>query len=294
MNDIKTNVEKAIAEFGVNNIFLVSENYRGLYHDDYCTFTYYNAVTDEFFKDEWTTAGYCPSYNSYMCKKISTAVKEGIFDTEKWLNKVRKLNTWVTENNGFVKSITSLWKEVADFGLHVKVDGGRKWKGTGYWVGTKVKDFQYATPRFRTHDSSFGRSTTVLAKIYDPITSRIEYVNIKYVQVLEEENLRNRFIEIHNNMVAVGKLEDIHYYNNQLPKLITNHETWVEFIKNNTPSVDWSTAYDEIEFAEKKKAAEFREKKMKDLIEWVTNNTDKTGDDIQKLAEHIFNKKYAQ
>lgn len=32
---------------------------------------------------------------------------------------------------------------------------------------------------------------------------------------------------------------------------------------------------------------------MPELIEWVERNTDKTGEDIVKLAEHIFNKKYA-
>ena len=293
MNNIKTTVEKAIAEFGTNNIFLVSEDYHGRYHDDYCTFTYYNAITDEFFTDEWTTAFCCPSYNSYMTTKIATAVKDGLLNTEQWLNKVRTMATW-KQDTPWVPTIVSLWEEVAKFGLRVKVEGGRKWKGTGYWVGTKVKSFQYATPMFRTNDSSFGRSTTVLAKIFDPITSRIEYVNLKYVQVLAEENLRTDFIKMHNDIIANSKLEDIHYFSNKLPKISGNHETYAEFIKNNTPSVDWSMAYDEVEFEEKKRAAEFREKKMKDLIEWVTNNTDKTGDDILKLAEHIFNKKYAQ
>ena len=37
----------------------------------------------------------------------------------------------------------------------------------------------------------------------------------------------------------------------------------------------------------------FKESKMIDLIDWVKNNTDKKGDEIQQLAEHIFNKRYA-
>ena len=36
----------------------------------------------------------------------------------------------------------------------------------------------------------------------------------------------------------------------------------------------------------------FKETKMVDLINWVKTNTDKTGDEIYKLAEQIFNKRY--
>ena len=32
---------------------------------------------------------------------------------------------------------------------------------------------------------------------------------------------------------------------------------------------------------------------MPNIIEWVKTKTDKEGDDIMKLAEHIFNKRYA-
>ena len=37
----------------------------------------------------------------------------------------------------------------------------------------------------------------------------------------------------------------------------------------------------------------FKNEKMLQLIEWVKNNTDRKGEEIEKLAEHIFNKKYA-
>ena len=33
------------AEIGLENVFYVGENYRGLYEDDYCTFTFYNNLT---------------------------------------------------------------------------------------------------------------------------------------------------------------------------------------------------------------------------------------------------------
>ena len=31
---------------------------------------------------------------------------------------------------------------------------------------------------------------------------------------------------------------------------------------------------------------------MKDLIEWVKKNTDKEGEEIEKLAERIYKKRY--
>jgi hypothetical protein len=36
---------------------------------------------------------------------------------------------------------------------------------------------------------------------------------------------------------------------------------------------------------------ELRAEKLPGIIEWVKNNTDKKGDEIDKLAEHIFNKR---
>ena len=74
----------------------------------------------------------------------------------------------------------------------------------------------------------------------------------------------------------------------------------MNFVKNSlSENIDYSSARNLIkekaeakrkEKEEKNKA--FKEAKMKDLIEWVKKNTDKKGDDILKLAEYIFNKKY--
>ena len=56
---------------------------------------------------------------------------------------------------------------------------------------------------------------------------------------------------------------------------------------------DLSIAYDEVEEEAKKKAEEFKASKMPGIIEWVKTNTDKkTEEEINTLAEHIFNKRY--
>ena len=53
-----------------------------------------------------------------------------------------------------------------------------------------------------------------------------------------------------------------------------------------------ASAFVEEEYEAKKKATEFRAKKMSELVEWVKTNTDKEGADILELAERIFKKKY--
>ena len=55
MVEILTAVQKAIQEYGIENISMVGYNYHGRYEDDDCEFTYYNNVTGNFFYDEWTT-----------------------------------------------------------------------------------------------------------------------------------------------------------------------------------------------------------------------------------------------
>ena len=52
-------------------------------------------------------------------------------------------------------------------------------------------------------------------------------------------------------------------------------------------------AYDVMEKEKKAKQEAFKASKMPGIIEWVKNNTDKTTEEeILKLAEHIFNKRY--
>ena len=296
---------EAIAQYGADNIYLVSSSYHGRYEDDDASFTYYNNVTGEFFHDEWSTRFAAPAYGSYECLKLEEAWNNGLVDKEKLykitleraINSMKnfKYDPWYTNFE-----MTCRW------GLRVKVSRGRKWKGTGYLVGTFTKSYQWGVKLWRSNND-YGTSTTRYAKIYDPTTNRIESVNASYVEFLDLDNFveeyKNTYITSLNNTtvdnLCVGRGNSSYspcsgdhfgtpmYINIEFDKF----EAWMD--KNHTNNFDLSVAYDVVEEEAKKKFEEFKASKMPGIIDWVRNNTDKeTEEDIMALAEHIFNKKY--
>ena len=67
----------------------------------------------------------------------------------------------------------------------------------------------------------------------------------------------------------------------------------VEWLSKYKNVINLLNAYDVEKEERLNKEKKFKESKMSGIIEWVKNNTDKkTEEDIMKLAEHIFNKKY--
>ena len=76
--------------------------------------------------------------------------------------------------------------------------------------------------------------------------------------------------------------------------ILYTYDNFIDWLKNKyyDPSIDWSKAKDIEQEKQDKKSEEFKKKKMLELIEWVKNNTDKKGDEIEKLAERIFKKRY--
>lgn len=289
---MNTVVQDAIAQYGVNNIFMVASSYRSMYHDDYCSFTYYNNVTGEFFSDEWATAYAAPAYGNFECMPIAKAFENNLVDKVKLFEvlKERKLN-WI---NNFTFNFYYKFDELANLHLRVNVSKGRKWKGTGFLVGTFVRSYQWGVKMWHSNND-YGTSHTRYAKIYDPSTNRIETVVSNNVEFVDAEALISKYKEDMINIINNSTSEDIHNRLEIECGTIT-FEQWLESHKN---TIDTSTAFDEVENAKKIKEQEqeakkqaFKEKKMIELIEWVKTNTDKHGDEIQKLAEHIFNKRY--
>lgn len=297
---------EAIAKYGAENIYLVSNSYHGRYEDDDASFTYYNNVTGEFFNDEWSTRFAAPAYGSYECLKFEEAWDNNLVDKE------RLYKIILERDINFKKNFTyDPWynhiETVCTWCLRVKVSRGRKWKGTGYLVSTFTKKFQWGVKLWRS-DNDYGTSTTRYAKIYDPSTNRIETVNANYIEFLDLnkfiEEYRDLYIEALNNStvndLCVGKAgsnyspySGDHYGTPMHIQLIhmESFEAWM--MKNHANKFDLSIAYDEVEEEAKKKAEEFKASKMPGIIEWVKTNTDKkTEEEINTLAEHIFNKRY--
>lgn len=305
MTEILTAVQKAIQKYGIENISMVGYNYHGRYEDDDCYFTYYNNVTGNFFYDEWTTRFACPAYGCYECQTLEEADKKGYVDHEKLfsfkkfemikqLEKFKFNNVW---GDTFVK--------IAPFGLRVEVNRGRKWKGIGYLVGTFTTSYQWGVKMWRSNND-YGTSTTRHAKIYDPTTNRIETVTAEYVKFLDLDNIIEQYKK---DMIAIVEATTINDFtigkngtsyspysgDSNDTKMTINCKTvsFMKYLESKGNKLNLNNAYDVIEEEKKAKFEAFKATKMPGIIEWVKNNTDKTTEEeIMKLAEHIFNKRY--
>lgn len=311
-NEILTAVQRAINEYGKDNISMVGYSYHGRYEDDDCSFTYYNNVTGEFFHDAWTTRCACPPYSDFECQTLDKADELGLVDHEKLYN-MRK--------NGLIKTfedfkvtnwmIGDSYDQIAKMGLRVEVKGGRKWKGIGFLVGTFKTSYQWAAKRWHSNND-YGVTTTRHAKIYDPLTNRVEVVTANQVKLLDFDKIVEQYKADMIALVEAATVENLKIGKNSTsysPYSGDSNRTSIElecgiisfmqYLESKANKINLENAYDVIEEEKKAKEAKeaerfaaFKEKKMAQLIEWVKTNTDKEGEEIQKLAEKIFHKKY--
>ena len=305
MVEILTAVQKAIKEYGIENISMVGYNYHGRYEDDDCEFTYYNNITGNFFYDEWTTRFACPSYGCYECQTLEEADKNGLVDHEKLFS--FKKYSMIKQFEKF--KFDNIWGEtfdkIAPLGLRVEVKRGRKWKGIGYLVGTFKTSYQWGVKMWCSNND-YGTSTTRHAKIYDPTTNRIETVTADYVKFLDLDNIIEQYKK---DMIAIVEATTVEDFSigkngtsyspysgdsNLTPMIIKcNTISFMEYLKSKGNNLNLENVYDVVEEEKKAKLLAFKESKMPGIIEWVKNNTNKeTDEDILALAEHIFNKKY--
>lgn len=271
---MKTVVEKLIEQYGVENIFMVAQNYRSYYDDDDCSFKYYNNVTGEFHSDAWTTRYACPPFKSFETTTLYEGIKKGLVDTKKLLE-ILKTKQLKTVNQYFPAHDI---KDGPTQGLRVKVTGGRKWRGLGYFVDTySVK-------------TGFGVSESY--KIYDPMTGRIEYVTPKFVEFIDEEKIKEDYVEEYNRKINECTEEDIKTATGGVC-IKPDIESFLEFSQKYTHNIDLSNAYDEVEIENCRKAMEFRTKKMAELFKWAKERANKDDDmEALELATRVFNKNY--
>ena len=275
-----TAVMKAIAEYGAQNIYLFGENYRSHYDDDYCTFTYYNNVTGEYFNDEWATAFAAPGYDLYeWCYSFESAVKAGFVNIPLYLDGIKKkISNWL-ENE----------KITAADGLRVNVSRGRKWKGTGYLINTYTTNYVFGP----TYGKGYNTSTSRIARVYDPMTNTINEVTAGMLDYLDLEEINAEYQKWAKTILETpyptdGTINWITIGNIKPQEFLAN--VWLP-----AHTVDMSTAIDlrKVEEENKKNAA--REKELPGLIEWVRSKGYKdTEEEILNEAIRIFNKNYAR
>lgn len=280
-------VLKRVREAGSTSIFLFSKNYSSHYEDDDCNFTYWDEQKKEFFNDGWSTRYAAPNFDYYeMPINFSDGWNMELIDKLEYLKIIKAQHIKNLDKVSFDANIAKNYK------LRVKVDGGRKWKGEGILINVEESSYRYAAPMFRNHCEGYGVNTTYIAIIWNPIDNTINRCNYKYVEFLDSEEIMKEYknwAEIAINSALVDNIDETTFD----LKVNYSFENFMENkYKNSIFNNIAENAYDPEEEERKRKASEFRASKMPGIIEWVKNNTDKKGEEIMKLAIHIFNKKY--
>lgn len=295
------------AEIGLENVFYVGENYRGLYHDDYCTFTFYNNLTGEFFYDEWTTAFACPSYDSYYegIYTIKEGLELGLIDMEKVfaLNK-KRFETMIENNAKKIFSSDSIDNNC--FYPRIRVSRGRKWRGEGYLIDMETNVYHFGP----TYGKGYNTSSSTTARVLSLEDFQIHYCNAEYLEFVDSEKIIEMYKVWAGNIVyrLFTDLHNAKYYFNMESltwKLLSGLEDQFDFsvenfferhddMRNHISRMNSITlnAYDAKEFEKKAQYSQRLAEQLPNVIEWVKTNTDKTSEeDVLALALHILNKR---
>ena len=263
-------------EIGFTNVFLVASDYHGHYEDDDCYFTYWDEVHKEFLHDEWSTRFAAPSYDYYEALiTFKEAWDAGLIDRAVYLEMRRdvyraEILRW------------ELPQEVELPGFRVKVDRGRKWRGEGILKKIEEKRYRYATPTFhrRGGNGDFGINARSIATIWDPETKEFVQCNALYLEYIDAPLITSAYQQWAIQQINQAELGPDFLrlqVNLSLDEFLRDH---MKDFQANTEEMESSSSL-------------AKEKVMQKLIEWVKTHTDKQGDDILRLAEHIYNKRYA-
>lgn len=262
----KEPVFKNIDEYGAENIFK-------LYNLSYDT-RYYNNTTNE----EFTGMNFTPLYH------INEALEKDYVDKKPLYKKTYDDLKKKIDKYEFNKDCINKLYGIAQ----VTVNRGRKWKGSGYIMDSGKSSFQY---------SPWNSSTTYFYKIYDPKTKQIYTINREYADFSDMkkkyEEYKKFLIDLLNKTSENDILYDINKREFQFSTYQTKYKEFSDWMKDKyDPKLDLKGVKDIEQEKQNKKSEEFKKKKMPELIEWVKTHTDKKGDDIEKLAERIFIKRY--
>ena len=276
------NIVMIIAEVGVENIFYVSRDYHGRYEDDDCTFTYWDNLNGKYIYNYWGTNFAAPSFFLYEDNIIhfNDALEAGLVNIDLFTNsKVEMLHNAL--NNISFKS-ENIHDVIVKTHPLIKVEEGRKFKGTGYLVEKIINENHHGT---RT-----------IAKVLSLEDFQIHYCNYRYVQFVDVENIIDAYKTYAHEVIDSKKTKGNNYViDTSTGKTYDIIPSFEEFVKRYYNNIDYlvATAPDpEMEEKNRKRAAK-RTEQYQDIVEWVKTNTDKTTDkEIKELALRILNKRY--
>lgn len=178
----------------------------------------------------------------------------------------------------------------------VNVVKGRKFKGEGYLIYAEKSQVMYGWGRYHNEYDYYPI-------IFSPKTKTFERVNsFGYLEFSEEtktlakETIRENITNTKETLLRLS-----HCFAYKMSYSASDSRYLIKII-NDYALLGLKAFFviDEVKEAIKNEEIKkqeafnnFKNEKMPQLIEWVKNNTDRKGEEIEKLAEHIFNKKYA-
>ena len=248
-----------------DNLYLIGMEYFGRYEDDDCYFSYVNAETGEITTDSWSTRGACPNFKTYLRPTVKTAVENGWLSQE-WVDSYVNIK-WHGKKIAVIRDLTDdlyhLTETFKDVQLSLPVEISsrcRKFKeSTGILLGAKVS-IPYGWKNYEIQAKVLGSDR----KIY---TININNCSCSTLKKLREE-LTNRVDEFNDT--------------NEIREYIANYN-----------KVDITDCVDVEKEKAAAKEAEFKEKKMLDLIAWCKSKApEKSYEDIMEWAEKIYKKNY--
>lgn len=280
MSEYLTTVEKTEREFGPNSIFLVKEDYHGKYEDDYCYFTYFNNVTGEILSDYWTTAGACPSYGRYECKRLDDAKKEGLLDMEKWNAYKIGCMRYVVEKFPF--------KIEAKHHPVVEVKRGRKWKGIGVLISVKKSSYSWGPSYGRGYNTSVSET----AVIYSLEERCLRECNYTFVEIHEPEKLKASYQAWANDIIDMAEKVTGRDAERMDREYDWSFERYMRE-RYEALGIDADNASHPEQEERERKEAEKREKILAGIREWVLEKTDKREpEEVEALVMGIYRKRY--
>lgn len=233
--------------------------------------------------------------NSIELCNVSSDIKQSLI--EEMISVM--LNETPIVSDSVLENIARCSSEDNPTAIPVNVVRGRKFKGTGYLIYSISTSLNL---RFGTFTKTFTKPV-----ILDPTTGIIHTINsFGYLEYDDEfcnnfKNLVAKGLKMNESTVyslahlwaykmSYSHCDSINY-NNKVKSLGNTGAKYINIPEIVKLSINANIAKRELENAIAREA--LKKEKMPAIIEWVKNNTDKkTDEDIMKLAEHIFNKKY--
>jgi hypothetical protein len=232
------------------------------------------------------------------CYTLEEALANG-FNGEQDIRSTMVENLGITFDTLDLVALACKHNENRPMAIPVTIVRGRKAKGKkGMLVYGKCKRNYYGWGRYHEVYDEY-------AYVLENGTNNVHKVNsFSYLEIDSDfvKRYNNRLKEVLRSEGNTYSLAHIYAYamsysacdrDNKRIAMSKQSAKAMELYKASEEIIQALQSYqDELERIAKEKREALKKEVLPNIIEWVKQNTDKQGEDIIKLAEHIFNKRY--